>query len=423
MPTPPVRRDKAERAIGVMNDLIRAGYQLVGSPSAWEEAARQVGTDQASLRRHIKAATDLYGLTLAEPQTAEPVETRLDRSDAALWRRRAQEHERELERLEATLRAVSGLMAHAPDPPAWLTPAKTPAKHRAVALLHISDLHWGEVIRADEVRGLNGYDVDTARRRLRRYFDAALDIVPRWAADCQVEGAVIALNGDLISGDIHDELRRTNEGTAHEQMWGASDEIAAGLLRAADVFGRVYVPVTPGNHGRSTEKPFAKRAAGLNYDTMIGEALRRRFEGDPRITVDPWPSRDAVYSVLGWRVFQSHGDALGTGGGKGFAGPLLPVLRGAKNVDWQAATVREHFDVKLTGHFHTSGDLGGTLSNGSFAGYSEFAGNIRASVEPPQQWLALVTERWCVRDQCKVKLEDPSRAPKPRVRVPAGIAT
>jgi hypothetical protein len=82
---------------------------------------------------------------------------------------------------------------------------------------------------------------------------------------------------------------------------------------------------------------------------------------------------------------------------------------------------REHFDLILSGHFHTAGDLGRTLANGSFPGHSEYGNNLRGNVEPPQQWLALITERWCVRDQAKVKLEDPERAPKPRVRVPAGI--
>jgi hypothetical protein len=231
---------------------------------------------------------------------------------------------------------------------------------------------------------------------------------------------VVALNGDLVSGDIHDELRRTNALTAHEQIYLATDELAAGLLKLAEAFGSLLVVVTPGNHGRTTEKTHAKRTAALSYDTLIGEQLRRHFDHDPRISFIIAQGADAVYPVMGWTVFQSHGDALGSGGGKGFAGPVLPIIRGAKAVDWQAALQRQHYDIKLTAHYHTSANPGGgVLANGSVVGYNEYANRIRAGVEVPQQWLALITERWGLRERLEIKLEDPEPPAKPRYRGPA----
>jgi hypothetical protein len=233
---------------------------------------------------------------------------------------------------------------------------------------------------------------------------------------------VVAVNGDLVSGDIHDELRRTNALTAHEQAYLAADELAGGLRVLADRFGAVLCVVTPGNHGRTTEKTHAKRVGALSYDMLVGEMVRRAFEGDDRVTVRLSTGPEMVYPVLKWNVHQSHGDSLGSGGGKGFAGPVLPILRGTKAVEWQAYLVRRAYDIILTAHYHTSANPGGgKLANGSVVGYGEFSNRIRAGFEVPQQWLALVHEKWGLRERCEIKLEDPEPPPMPRVCVPAGI--
>ncbi|RBP03784.1 hypothetical protein DFR50_14232 [Roseiarcus fermentans] len=341
-----------------------------------------------------------------------PVELR----DAAFWRRRAKTLADELAGSNHLLAQVAGLVDRPLDPPKWALPAaKASGKSsRAVGLLQISDVHGGEIVRANEVAGLNAYDLDVCAARLKRLYEAAARILPRWSADCRLEGVYVALNGDLVSGDIHDELRRTNALTAQEQVWFVADRNAAGIELLAEAFGRVVVVVTPGNHGRSTIKTNAKTTAALNYDTMIGEALRRHFAGDRRVTVVVSPSRDAIYEILGWRVLQTHGDE-GGGGGQGFAGPVLPIVRKNRMMEFVSAQTRDFFDIVLTGHYHLSTNpTRKHFGNGSVVGYSEFARQIRAEPEPPMQWLLLVTERWGVRERLPIVLEDPrAAAPSP----------
>ncbi len=81
-----------------------------------------------------------------------------------------------------------------------------------------SDVHMGERIDPAEINGLNAFDPDICRERMRRYFEAACVVGSRWASDTVCEGFLLALAGDLISGDIHEELRITNAMTAHEQV-------------------------------------------------------------------------------------------------------------------------------------------------------------------------------------------------------------
>jgi len=55
-------------------------------------------------------------------------------------------------------------------------------------------------------------------------------------------------------------------------------------------------------------------------------------------------------------------------------------------------------------------------------GYSEYADDLRAAVEPPQQWAALLDSHWWLRERLAVQLEEPRAPERPRVRVPAGMA-
>lgn len=348
----------------------------------------------------------------AENSTTDARETR----DAAFWKRKFQDTVRELGDVSHALDEVSGVMSRPIYPASWALPSAT-AKHRAAGLLTISDIHAGEVIDPSEMNGRNSYDVETCRRRLRRLFAAAIDILPRWSSDCRLEGVYVALNGDLISGDIHDELRETNAITSQEQVYFVADELAGGIEKLHAELGPVEIVVTPGNHGRQTHKTHAKRTARLSFDMMVGKALANHFRNNPNVNVHNSPSRDAEYSILGWRVLQTHHDQ-GGGGGAGFAGTALPIARKVKSIEYMASQGRQHYDMIITGHYHTSMNLGKTLANGSVVGYGEFAQSIRASPEVPQQWLALVTEKWGMRERAEIKLEDVHRQ-KPRVSVRA----
>lgn len=340
--------------------------------------------------------------------------------DAAFWRRKAIAAEKRAGEAEHILREMSGMVQRDLVVPDWTVPAPG-KKGRAAGLIHLSDLHVGEVVRREEIGGLNDYSPEIFIRRLRRMISASLEILPRWSADCDLQGVVVALNGDLVSGDIHDELRRTNALTAHEQVALATDEIAAGIAKVADRFGAVLVTVTPGNHGRTTEKTHAKRMAALSYDTMVGNILTRQFAGDDRVTINVASGPDILFPLFGWSILQTHGDSMGTGGGQGFAGPELPIVRGGKKVKLAGFASGERYDVILSAHYHTSSNPGTLLANGSMVGYSEYSQRIRGVPEPPMQWLALIHEKWGLRERVPVVLEDPRPPVRPRIRVPAGM--
>lgn len=341
----------------------------------------------------------------AQPVDAPPELTPVEVRNERFWKKRSADLESELAETKHLLEQVAGLMERAPSPPKWALPSTNDKPGRSVGLLHISDLHGGEIVRPQEILGLNKYDIAIARKRFRQYITAACEILPRWSVDTHFEGVVCAFNGDQTSGDIHEELRMTNEIASLEQVEFATDEFCAGLEILAGKFHKVDAYFTCGNHGRQTLKTHAKGTISLNFDTMIGKQVARYFTKDDRVTVHVAPGRDCEYRIFGHRVLQTHGDQ-GGGGGQGFAGPVLPIARKAKALEFLSAQTRDFHDVILTAHHHFSTHPTRKLyGNGSIVGYNEFSRSIRAAPESPMQWLLLVTERWGIREAAEIVLD------------------
>ncbi|MHC2716017.1 hypothetical protein ACVIWV_005743 [Bradyrhizobium diazoefficiens] len=210
--------------------------------------------------------------------------TRRELHDSAYWRRKALGVEKELAAVEQMLEEIGGIRNLKVSPPEWLLRRSLGTRNRAVLSMLFTDLHMGEVVDPDEILGLNAFNPQIAATRVRRFFDAVCEIGPRWAADCKVEGLLLNLGGDLISGDIHEELRITNGLTSHEQVRMVVALLIAGIKLLLKVYKRIHVSSVPGNHARTTFKPTAKLYSKLSYDTLIAHMVADAFAGDPRVT-------------------------------------------------------------------------------------------------------------------------------------------
>lgn len=378
-------------------------------------AARSLGISRATFQSRVYRAQNF----VAAPPAAVPEMSGRERFDAAFWRKKAADAQKAADEAEHIAEQLAGVRNVSWSIPEWLVDASEGDKGRSVIGCLVSDMHMGEVIDATEMDGVNAFNPEICRERMRRYFEAACIVGKRWAADTQCEGALLALGGDQTSGSIHDELAMTNALTSPEQVIAATEVLAAGIIKLRLAYNRVHVVSVPGNHSRTTHKSTAKLYSRLSYDTMIAAMLAERFRGDKNITFQYGPARDQIVPVFGRTVFLTHGDAIGTGGGQGFAGPMLPIIRGTKKVEAQQARYGRRPDLILHGHFHYSGNAGSVLSNGALPGNSEYGNVIRASPEAPRQWLFLLHSRWWLRERADIMLSDPEPVEKPRVRVPA----
>lgn len=403
MGAPKLTREMCQAAVDA---LAKHGNQVA--------AARAMGLSRSAFQRRLAEAAN----PPRDPEVVvEPLTSR-ERFDAAFWRKKATDAQRKADEAEHVAEQLAGLRGVEWLVPDWIMAAGDGEKGRSVVGCLVSDMHMGEVVSSDELNGVNAYDPDICRARMKRYFEAACVVGKRWAADTHCEGALLALGGDMVSGSIHEELSQTNALTSPEQVIAAVEVIAAGIIKLRLTYNRVHVVSVPGNHGRTTIKSTAKLYSRLSYDTMIAAMLAERFRGDQNITFQYGAAKDQSVPIFGRTVFVSHGDKMGSRGGMGFAGPNLPIVRGTKKVEAQQARFGRRPDLILMGHFHTSSNPGGVLANGSCIGYGEYADDIRADPEAPQQWLFLLHSKWFLRERATIVLEEPAQPPKPVIRVP-----
>lgn len=262
-----------------------------------------------------------------------------------------------------------------PTPPKWLYHERNP-KLPGVPMAILSDLHWGEKVLPDQVGGVNEFNRKIARIRMKRWLDVLLDLTLHHMVRPTYPGIVLMLGGDMITGNIHEELRDTNDGPVQVSLLEVQEQLEGVIQILADKFGKVFIPCVVGNHGRMGIKPRHKNRVYETFEWNLYCQLEKYFEGDPRVQFFIPTETDAYFSVLGRRYLLTHGDSLGVKGGDGIIGSLGPIARGAIKVANSEAQIARPFDTLVIGHWHTyigHNDATRVIVNGSMIGYNEYA--------------------------------------------------
>jgi len=349
----------------------------------------------------------------AEEKQIEELGAKLARAedDLRLARSRADAAEKRMYEAERIRESVFQLQAQPVVQPEWSVERGPASGAPHVAVLVTSDFQWGETIDRDNMDGINEFNVAIAERRYRLLVERTIDISFEHLPKNKYSGLIYLRLGDAVSGDIHQELRETNELSSIPAVRSLVAAESWGLKQLADAFGRVHVVSVPGNHGRTTLKPPSKRVAD-NYDTLSAWWLESALRADDRLTWRTPSSTDAVFDLHGRLYLATHGDNIGSRGGQGFVGPAATILRGMKKTMDEYARRGVALSKMFVGHFHTAYDLGYGWSNGSLPGYSEFARVNRMTPEPPIQWLIYFHPKYGATSQWKILLEpEPEGAP------------
>jgi transposase-like protein len=357
------------------------------------EAARTLGISRTTLQSRLREAKtrnitadddpvyDVADLTDRERIALEDKIRDLQAEIKAIHRSELSE--------EKVREQVFGLAAVKPNPPSWLINATRGAGVSGVPSVLWSDWHWGEVVRPEQVNHVNEYNLSVAHARLRKLVERTIDLCFNHMTSPKYPGIVVNLGGDMISGEIHEELTETNEAPSMPLLLDLFDKTAWALTQLADRFGRVFVAGAVGNHGRTTHKPRMKNRVYSNYDWLLYSLLERHFKAnkDDRMQFLVPAGTDVNYTVYGHRYLLTHGDALGVKGGDGIIGALGPILRGTFKTANAANAMGEPFDTILMGHWHQYIALRGLIVNGSLKGFDEFAKAMRFRPDTPEQAL------------------------------------
>lgn len=329
-------------------------------------------------------------------------------------RRTINDLRRDADTAEAIRQEIFGLAAHTTEPPAWLSGRNIKNGERGGPLTVWSDFHYGEVIDPAQIGGVNAFNMDIAKIRFNKLVNTTIDLCfnHMGRANVNYPGIVVALGGDLIGGDIHEELARTNDRTPHQSVNDLTDLLGAGIETMAGKFGRVFVPCVVGNHGRSTHKPMMKNRVYTNFDWSIYCALERDFKKDKRIKIMVPSEADAHFTLFGHRFLLTHGDSLGVKGGDGIIGSIGPIMRGLMKLHASKAQISRDFDTAVICHWHQYLTLPGLIVNGALKGYDEFSMlALRAKFQRPTQALTFIHPEHGVTAQWPVYLEGQQQVP------------
>lgn len=276
--------------------------------------------------------------------------------------------------------------------PEWLYHRKAGKRHQATPVAHLSDIHHGEVVSPAEVGGVNGFDSKISRNRTKRFFERTILLCDEYLAGVEYPGIVCPVSGDIVTGNIHDELRETNDQRILPAVLDAAGIITAGLKMFADRFGSVYGPWVVGNHGRLDKKPRAKGAVEDNFDWMIGALVQTAVADDKRITIDLAPSLDHQFQIYGVKYLQTHGNQFK--GGTGIAAELSPMFIGDARKRKKHASIKQPYDVMIMGHWHRRICLPNVKCNGTIKGFDEYSLFANFEYQEPQQAFWLTTPEY-----------------------------
>lgn len=303
------------------------------------------------------------------------------------------------------------------SPPTWSVTAPKGRSSPGVPTLFLSDLHWGEIVRGSQVGGVNQYSLATARQRLHKTVETAVELCGILDPQMRYPGIVVPLGGDMISGNIHEELQATNELNTMPTVLDLHDHLTVAIKRLADAFGKVFLPCVTGNHGRDTRKTWAKDRTHTSFDWLLYQFLARFFKDDERVTFFIPDGSDALYRVFGTRYNLTHGDQFRAG--DSIIGPIGPLMRGNQKKIARNQAVNQEYDVLLAGHWHQYIHLSRLIVNGSMKGYDEYAAQGNFGFEPPTQALWVTHPKFGITFRMPVYCDTPKGESNPAwVEVP-----
>ena len=374
------------------------------------------GGDQRDRERRMKARLESgYGLTSGPLPNMNSDEAKRFIQNLRGALRECQKDLEDAERrasIQANIRKeIMRLRDTDPEPPKWVLNPTKEAKHGpGIPTLLASDFHWGEVVDPKQVAGANEFNLRIARQRARVLVERTINLCTRHMVQPSYPGIVFALGGDMVSGDIHEELSETNELPMGPVLLDLYGVLIWCIETLASTFGRVYVPAVTGNHGRMTRKPRMKNRAGTSFDWILYALLERHFEKDHRISFQVATAADASYKVMGHAYLLSHGDQFR--GGDGQVGALGPILRGDLRKRTRNGQIDSSYQTLLLGHWHQYTHMERVIVNGSLKGYDEYAYGNNFGYEVARQALFFTHPDHGITFACPVILQDnPFRKP------------
>ena len=281
-------------------------------------------------------------------------------------------------------------------------------RHEAVPVMVWSDFHLDEVVDPSAMNGLNEFNPTIAQERMNRLMACTTSVLRIYQQNSDINTAIVAILGDLITGWIHDDNVSSNELTPPEGIVAAISFLTGALQTLLTEFPdmQFIVVEAPGNHGRITLKVPHKKSARKNLEHIVYSVLARHFANEPRVKFRP-PAGDMNWlTVMGRPTRWLHGTGIKYLGGIG--GPTVGILKAIRAWD-----TGQKAALTVAGHLHTPlSDLRSYVWNGALKGYDEFARDVvKAEFSLASQVMFLLHQKYWLTGIYSIKVQDVGNSP------------
>jgi hypothetical protein len=271
---------------------------------------------------------------------------------------------------------------------------KNKAKSLITPVGHITDSHMGAIQKPDEIEYFNEFNPEICRRRNLGFATSLSDWVSLHRNAYQIKNLHLVFTGDLISGDIHEELQKTNAFPVTQQVVEAAKVHTEQIALLAPNFEQVTVDfLTEDNHSRLTKKPQAKEAGINSYGYLIAVLMKAYLGNHTNVVFNIHAMHEKVITIghMNYLIMHGHGMKMWMG---------IPWYSIERRIA-RESTARQSlimqdlqlakeigFNKVLHGHFHTSFNSQMFSCGGSVSGTDAYDHQNGRHAEPAQSaWM------------------------------------
>ena len=180
-----------------------------------------------------------------------------------------------------------------------------------IAVMQITDGHMGAVQRPDEIEGFNEFNPEICRARQLDFAHRFNRWTDRNRLSYTINECAVLVTGDLISGDIHDELKITNAFPITVQVVEAAKVLAEQMIELSQNFTKITVHfISADNHGRLTKKPQAKDEGLNSMNYLVGTMAKAYLSQLSNVDFNIYPMHEMVVRVGNRNYLITHGHGM-----------------------------------------------------------------------------------------------------------------